>query len=99
MHQGVNHDHRPAASPFFNSLLAVAYKDPVLRTEGLASDRLGDAKAFFALTDDEAHHLLCDCHYRGTMMSSGVAARLRSYANRGTAQGAWSWAHDVMSRW
>jgi hypothetical protein len=80
--------------------LTVAYNDPVLRTEGLTSDRIGDAKAFFELTDDEAHHLLCDCHYRGTMTSTEVAARLRSHANRVAPRGVWSWVYDALTaRW
>ncbi|MFZ5790999.1 MAG: hypothetical protein ACOY3L_09895 [Pseudomonadota bacterium] len=62
--------------------LAVAYGDPVLREEGLASDRLGDAMSFFELTQQEAHCLLCDCHYNGTMTTDVVAARLRSLAAR-----------------
>ncbi len=33
-----------------NSPLTVAYEDPVLRSEGLAGDRLGDAVDFFQLT-------------------------------------------------
>ena len=33
-----------------NSPLTIAYEDPVLRAEGLASDRLGDAMDFFELS-------------------------------------------------
>src|SRR4051812_27311307 len=33
-----------------NSPLTVAFEDPVLRAEGLASDRLGDVMDFFNLT-------------------------------------------------
>ena len=56
------------------SALTVAYEDPVLRTEGLGSDRLGDAATFFRLTDAEAHFALCSCVY-GHSMQAGVAAR------------------------
>ena len=56
------------------SALTVAYEDPVLRAEGLASDRLGDALTFFRLTDAEAHFALCSCVY-GHSMQAGVAAR------------------------
>ncbi|MDB5540919.1 MAG: hypothetical protein JWQ89_2646, partial [Devosia sp.] len=41
--------------------LAVAYRDPVLRGDGLAGNTLGDAMDYFALNDEDAHHLLCDC--------------------------------------
>ena len=34
-----------------NSPLTVAYEDPLLRSEGLAGDRLGDAVDFFQLTE------------------------------------------------
>src|SRR5690348_9414780 len=39
-----------------DSPLTVAFEDPVLRTEGLASDRLGDAMRFFELTEGQAHY-------------------------------------------
>lgn len=57
-----------------NSPITVAYLDPVFRAEGLASDRLGDAMKFFALTASEAHHLLCDCHY-GALPSHRISSR------------------------
>lgn len=63
-----------------NSPLSVAWKDPVLQSEGLGSDTLGDAQQFFELTDDQVHYLLCDCHFHGTLTATMVAARLRSMA-------------------
>ena len=69
--------------------LTLAYKDPVLKAEGLKSDRLGDGMAFFELTDQEAHHLLCDCHYCGTMSGENVAARVRFTANGPGIRGLW----------
>src|SRR5262249_2183416 len=48
-----------------NSPLEIAYRDPLLRAQGLAGDRLGDGIAFFDLSPAEAHYLLCDCHYSG----------------------------------
>lgn len=60
-----------------DSPLSVAYNDPILRAEGLASDRLGNGTVFFELTEQEAHHLLCECHYCGTMTGETVAARVR----------------------
>ena len=44
-----------------NSPLTVAYEDPVLRAEGLASDRLGDAIDFFQLSNHDAHTAFCSC--------------------------------------
>lgn len=66
------------------SPLTVAYNDPVLRAEGLTSDRLGDATTFFNLTEHEAHRLLCSCHNGLTMRSSSVASRVRALADNRT---------------
>jgi hypothetical protein len=66
-----------------NSPLTVASKDPVLREEGLAGDRLGDGMGFFELASGEAHYLLCDCHYQGTMAAQRVAERIRTIARNG----------------
>lgn len=63
-----------------NTPLTVAFADPLLRGAGLAGDRIGDAMDFFELTRDEAHHLLCDCHYHGAMTADEVARRLRQHA-------------------
>ncbi|CAA7623774.1 hypothetical protein [Magnetospirillum sp. UT-4] len=71
----VRRDLRKDESP-----LAVAFADPLLRTDGLPSDRLGDAMAYFGLTERQAHWLLCDCHYGGRMTASEVAARVRDEA-------------------
>ena len=69
-----------------DSALTVALEDPVLRAEGLASDRLGDAMAFFRLTDADAHFALCSCIY-GQSMQAGVAARrVRMLAHPGISR-------------
>ena len=75
-----------------DSPLTIAFRDPVLREEGLAGDCLGDAMKFFELSDHEAHYLVCDCHYHGgmTMTPEGVAKRVRSLANRVTLRDMWS---------
>lgn len=66
-----------------DSPLTIAYADPVFRAQGLASDRLGDAMRFFALTSGETHHLFCDCHYGSTMVWPGaVAQRVRTVAQK-----------------
>ena len=62
------------------SPLALAYADPMLRAAGLADDTLGEAQRFFSLSDDEAHRLLCDCHFAGTMTGRSVARRVRALA-------------------
>ncbi|MBD2750345.1 hypothetical protein IC232_27170 [Microvirga sp. BT688] len=61
-----------------NSPLTAAFEDPVLRAAGLKSDRLGDALAFFEISEDGAHHIMCSCLYGRTMSASAAAARIRS---------------------
>jgi hypothetical protein len=64
-----------------NSPFTVAFADPVLREEGLKSDRLGDALAFFRITEHQAHRVVCSC-LNGRMVESGRAAkRVRAIAN------------------
>jgi hypothetical protein len=75
-----------------NTPLAVAYRDPVLRGDGLAGDKLGDAMDYFEMSDEDAHHLLCDCHYMGSLTGRNLAARLRRYAEGGGVMG---WARRV----
>jgi len=65
-----------------NTPLTVAFDDPILREEGLKSDRLGDTMDFFELNDHEAHLLLCDCRYQGSMTGPLVARRLRQHMER-----------------
>jgi len=60
-----------------DSPLALAFSDPVLRTQGLANDQLGHGTHFFELTSSQAHHLLCDCYYGGRMTAKELAARVR----------------------
>lgn len=79
--------------------LTVAYQDPILRDEGLAGDRFGDALKFFDLTEREAHYLLCDCHYYGTMTPAGVAARVRSMAQRVTFRELWDNVRGAAMSW
>lgn len=65
-----------------SSPLAIAFSDPVLRSQGLKGDTYGDAIEFFNLSSSEAHHLLCDCHYSMHQASPDmIAARARSLAN------------------
>jgi hypothetical protein len=64
-----------------NSPLTVAYQDPVLREEGLKSDRLGDAMAFFDITEHQAHRVVCSCLNGRTMTGGQAAQRVRSVMN------------------
>jgi hypothetical protein len=65
------------------SPIALAFADPVLRAEGLAGDTLGDAQLFFGLSDDDAHRLLCDCHYQGALTGRTAARRVLALSNAG----------------
>ena len=64
-----------------NSPLTVAFHDPVLRAEGLASDQLGDAMSFFELTEGQAHRLLCSCMNGWSMEAGSTARKVRRLAN------------------
>jgi hypothetical protein len=66
-----------------DSALTVAFEDPMLRADGLASDRLGDAMTFFRLTDADAHFALCSCVYGQTMQAGVAARRVRMLAHPG----------------
>lgn len=72
-----------------NSPLTVAFQDQQFRQEGLQSDVLGDAIGFFELSMREAHHLLCDCHYSGTITPGMIATRARSLAHKRTFAEIW----------
>ena len=81
-----------------HSALTVAYEDPVLRAEGLASDRLGDATEFFRLSQADAHFALCSCLY-GQSMRAGVAARrVRMLAHPGLSRCEVT-RHDLSTLW
>ncbi|MDB5407308.1 MAG: hypothetical protein JWL84_2220 [Rhodospirillales bacterium] len=73
-----------------NSPLSVAFEDPLLRQHGLASDRFGDAARFFELPTQQAHYLLCDCHYQRAVTAAQVASRIRSIATRVTFAELWN---------
>jgi hypothetical protein len=75
--------------------LAVAFSDPALRRDGLAGNTLGDAMDYFEMTDDDAHRLLCDCHYMGSLTGHSLAARLRRYATG--SGGVMAWAESIFA--
>lgn len=64
-----------------NSPLTVAFEDPALRAAGLDSDRLGDAMAFFGLSERQAHRLLCSCMNGWSMEAGKTAERVRRLAD------------------
>jgi hypothetical protein len=73
-----------------NSPLSIAFADPVLRTQGLTSDKFSEAVAFFDLSSREAHHILCDCHYADSNVSSQIiAARVRAVAKQMSFRTIW----------
>ena len=63
------------ASRVDNSPLTVAFENPALRADGLASDQLGDAMDYFELSDEEAHRAFCSCFYGESMTARGVGGR------------------------
>jgi hypothetical protein len=80
-----------------NSPLTIAYRDPVLRAQGLAGDRIGDAMEFFGLSPREVHQLLCDCHSVGPTTSRTMAARVRAIAQRRSFGEIWSGIRSALS--
>jgi hypothetical protein len=76
--------------------LAIAFSDPVLRGDGLRGNTLGDAMDYFAMNDEDAHRLLCDCHYMGSLTGHSLAARLRRYA-AGGGGGMMAWAESIFA--
>ena len=77
------------------SPLAFAYQDDTLRREGLAGDRLGDAVDFFGLSQRQAHHVFCDCHYGAAITGRSVARRLRAIAERRSLS---EWTQAIWAR-
>jgi hypothetical protein len=65
-----------------DSPLSVACGDPRLRAEGLAGDRVGDAVAFFGISEMELHNILCFCYHGETMSAASAAVRVRAAAVR-----------------
>ena len=74
-----------------NSPLTVAFADPVLRLEGLSSDRLGDGMEFFSLTEREVHTLLCSCMGGASMDAREAGRRVRKLAGAAEAVGWRAW--------
>lgn len=83
-----------------NSPLTVAYEDPILRADGLASDRLGDVMRYFEISDGQAHYALCSCLSGRMADSASYAQRLRNTTGNASWQstvGAWALAGLAVS--
>src|SRR3546814_13396884 len=61
------------------SPLTVAFRDPVLRFQGLTGDTYGDAVRFFDLSDSEAHHHRSEERRVGTECVSTCRYRWYTY--------------------
>ena len=74
-------EYKPAAERVLvradNSPISVALADPILQSEGLEGDRLGDALKFFEISEHQAHHALCSCLGGRTMDAAAFAQRIR----------------------
>lgn len=64
------------------SLLTVAFSDPRLRAEGLAGDTMGDALAFFGISERQLHDAVCFCHHGLRISATRAAMNVRSLAAR-----------------
>ncbi|WP_119302519.1 hypothetical protein [Dongia deserti] len=65
-----------------NSLLSVAYADPVLRADGLAGDAVGDVLTYFRIKERELHDVACYCNNGPSRSGWSAAARVRGLATR-----------------
>lgn len=81
------------------SPLTIAYRDVVLQSQGLNSDRFGDAVDFFDLSLTEAHDLFCDCHYSGPITGRKISSRARIFAHRMSAHDLWQKAKSALHFW
>lgn len=59
-----------------NSVLSVAYADPVLRSAGLKGDTVGEAMRFFELSFGHLHELTCSCLNHNQVRAGRFARRL-----------------------
>lgn len=76
-----------------NSPLTVAFEDPILRSAGLTSDRLGDAARFFGLSHWQLHEVVCNCHFGETVSARVVAARVRRLSGRTNSFAAFAYVY------
>ena len=77
-----------------NSALSVAFEDPVLRAEGLKSDKFGDAVKCFELSEEDVHRVVCYCHHGRQIDAGTVAGVVRSLAARTGRAAARGWISE-----
>jgi len=74
-------EHKPASERAQmradNSVISVAFEDPILRLAGMRDDTYGEARRFFELSDYQIHELLCDCHYGSSVAAQHAAWSVR----------------------
>jgi hypothetical protein len=78
-----------------NSPLTVAFEDPILRSAGLTSDRLGDVARFFGLSHWQLHEVVCNCHFGETVSARVVAARVRRLSGRTSSFTAFAYVYAI----
>ncbi|WP_157015338.1 hypothetical protein [Mesorhizobium xinjiangense] len=61
-----------------NSPISVAFKDPVLRQQGMTADTYGEAKRFFELSDWQLHDIICYCHFGDSISAESAARHVRA---------------------
>ena len=57
--------------------ISIAFRDPVLRASGMASDTYGEALRFFELNDWQLHDVVCYCHFGETISAASAARQVR----------------------
>lgn len=65
-----------------DSPIEVAFTDPLLRASGLTGDSYGEARAFFGLSERQAHRLLCSCINGYAVEARRVAINLRKMTSQ-----------------
>jgi hypothetical protein len=78
-----------------NSPLSVAFEDPVLRSAGLTSDKLGEVARFFGLSHWELHEVVCNCHFGEAVAAEVVAARVRRLSGRMSTFATFAYAYAI----
>ncbi len=72
-----------------NSVISIAFSDPILRASGMQSDTYGEAKRFFELSDRQLHRIVCDCHF-GAIVSTAKVARFIRVKHVESGNGFWA---------
>jgi hypothetical protein len=80
------------------SPISIAWADPLLRSEGLMSDRYGAAKDFFGITDKELHRVLCYCHFGATVSGSRAARSVRRIVRAAEGRGVGGRLRSLLGR-